>query len=564
MNKLQGRDTIYIDADDDITSIIGKIKRSESSVVALVPPKRIGALQSVVNLKLLLRSAKAHRKTIAMITTDPALTSLATGLRIPIARNLTSQTEILESAMDDDDADADVIDGKDVAEGEISRLSGGEKIARRDNNEDKEISAAVAAIETDDKVKNDKDGDGKPDVKPDKTERKTHVPNFNKFRKILLLGGGALILIIGFLIWAIGFAPNATITIMTKTRAVSVNGTVKLQNSSPTNIDQNIIQPVVKQIKESEPVEFIATGEKEIGEKASGSVEIVNQTGHDITFPAGTSLRSSNGYDFTLNETVSIRAAEVIGGVPQFGQKIVSITAVKIGEEYNLPAGSMMSISGGGAKVIVTVDSEGLAGGSKKTVKVVSEADVEKVAEKIKKDAKDKEYEMIGKLKKQMGDSATVVDGSFAIAFGDIAAKPKIGESAENTKATVTIEVTYTLIGLSNTDLENWLTMMVEKEADIKGSKTQRVYNTGLSQVKFEFSPVDSTVEISTASARVGASLDEKQIKKDAVGKRSGQIKEDIERKNGVEKVNVDFAPFWVSSAPSEDKITIKFVTDDK
>ena len=47
MNK----DIIYIDVEDDITAIIGKIKASKEKIVALVPPKRIGVLQSAVNLR---------------------------------------------------------------------------------------------------------------------------------------------------------------------------------------------------------------------------------------------------------------------------------------------------------------------------------------------------------------------------------------------------------------------------------------------------------------------------------------------------------------------------------
>ena len=49
MNK----DIIYIDTEDDITAIIGKIKSSKENVVVLVPPKRTGVLQSAVNLRLL-------------------------------------------------------------------------------------------------------------------------------------------------------------------------------------------------------------------------------------------------------------------------------------------------------------------------------------------------------------------------------------------------------------------------------------------------------------------------------------------------------------------------------
>ena len=45
------KDVIYIDIEDDITTIIEKVKEAATSIVALVPPKRVGVLQSIVNLK---------------------------------------------------------------------------------------------------------------------------------------------------------------------------------------------------------------------------------------------------------------------------------------------------------------------------------------------------------------------------------------------------------------------------------------------------------------------------------------------------------------------------------
>ena len=51
MNK----DVIYIDVEDDITTIVGKIKASKEKIIALVPPSRVGVLQSAVNMRLLAR-----------------------------------------------------------------------------------------------------------------------------------------------------------------------------------------------------------------------------------------------------------------------------------------------------------------------------------------------------------------------------------------------------------------------------------------------------------------------------------------------------------------------------
>ena len=48
MNK----DVIYIDVEDDITAIVGKIKASKERIIALVPPKRVGVVRLICGLSL--------------------------------------------------------------------------------------------------------------------------------------------------------------------------------------------------------------------------------------------------------------------------------------------------------------------------------------------------------------------------------------------------------------------------------------------------------------------------------------------------------------------------------
>ena len=60
--KQQNKDVIYIDVDDEITSIISKLQESSGKIVALVLPKRAVVLQSIVNLKLLKHIADNNKK----------------------------------------------------------------------------------------------------------------------------------------------------------------------------------------------------------------------------------------------------------------------------------------------------------------------------------------------------------------------------------------------------------------------------------------------------------------------------------------------------------------------
>ena len=94
MSTTPKKDVIYVDIEDDITSVIEKVKEAKASIVALVPPKRIGVLQSVVNLKLLQRAATSAKKRVVLITNDQALIGLAAGVAMPVAKNLQSRPEL--------------------------------------------------------------------------------------------------------------------------------------------------------------------------------------------------------------------------------------------------------------------------------------------------------------------------------------------------------------------------------------------------------------------------------------------------------------------------------------
>ena len=560
-SELRGRDLIYIDTDDDVTSIVGRIKASEEVVVALVPPKRIGVLQSVVNLRLLQRAAKNAHKRLAIVTTDPALMNLASGLAIPVAKNINAQAKVLE--VSDDDDISDVIDGNDIAVDATSRRSaGGSKSA----TEDKEISAAVAAIETDDKIKNDLDADGVPDdqQEPKKSpKKKIKVPNVNSLRKKILIGGGLAVVLIGFLVWAIVFAPSATITIQAKTSAVEVKKSLSLVPSGDKDAAEGVLPPVVKQKKTNESVEFEATGSREVGEMAAGTVAFCyneepfsGQTGQKnaITLDAGTRLYA-NGVQFTIDSGVTVE-----GGQNEAGECAtyysVKATAVNIGEEGNIKQNTVMSVSGySGLTALAKTD---FTGGSKETVKVVQQSDVDAAVAKLREkgDSDAVRDELMG----QMSDSTMVIDGSFSVSQGEVKVTPGVGETPEgdSTKATASIELTYTLVGVNRDDLSKVLDAQLKSQTD---EAKQKVYNNGLDEVKFSgFTTTDNGYTVSvTTNGHVGPVIDEDEVKQQAVGKKSEEIKELLKQTDGVNDVSVTMSPFWVSAAPKESKITVNF-----
>ena len=61
---------IYLEPDEEITSVIDKLKNLAGQRVGLVVPRDATLLQSVVNLRLLDREAKNLGKVISIVTAD--------------------------------------------------------------------------------------------------------------------------------------------------------------------------------------------------------------------------------------------------------------------------------------------------------------------------------------------------------------------------------------------------------------------------------------------------------------------------------------------------------------
>ena len=62
--------TFYIDIDEEITSIVDRLRKAKAKEVVIVVPKRALLIQSVVNLKLLKKEAESLKKELIIVTQD--------------------------------------------------------------------------------------------------------------------------------------------------------------------------------------------------------------------------------------------------------------------------------------------------------------------------------------------------------------------------------------------------------------------------------------------------------------------------------------------------------------
>jgi len=557
MNK----DVIYIDVEDDITSIIGKVKDSKEKIVALVPPKRIGVLQSAVNLRLLSRAAKQNEKRLVLISNNSALLALATSAKIPVAKNLQSKPEIPEVAALDVDNGDDVIDGAQLPVGEHAKTV--EPEDARDSAVDDLAKASTASAATS-KAAPPADGE-----KPKKAKTKSGlVPNFGKFRKKLVFIIIGAVLLVVFLIWAIFFAPRATVIISARTTETSANPRVTLGQSLSTNVGENTIKSEVRDVKRDVSVDFEATGSKEVGDESKGSVVFQNcESPNAQTVDQGTAV-SANGRNYITQKSVRVPGGSGgFSGCSSPGvSDPVSVVAQEIGEEYNTTEGTRFDVAGydsgnSNSYFRATAESD-ITGGSKRTVDTVSSGDVQRASEELAKQNTDA---MRDELTKEFGDDYIILEDSFNVDRGDPKANPGVDkEVSDGTTPKLTANVTYSMTAVAKSELDTFLSNYFKDNLD--NSNEQRVYENGANNAKFtNIDRVDNGVQVNLeATSKVGPQIDDEDVIKRSVGKGYGEIQSDIEAIQGVDDVDIKFWPFWVSSAPNDaNRVTVEFNLDE-
>lgn len=544
MNK----DVIYIDVDDDITAIISKVKASNEKIVALVPPKRIGILQSAVNLRLLMRSAEQSDKRVVLITANSALLGLAAAAKMPVARNLQTKPELVSAQTTPVDDEEDIIDGKDLPVGMHAGMPIDDESAK---------SAAVAS-----------GGAAASRSVPPKTNetsaraKNASIPNFNTFRKKLIFGGLGGVFLIAFLVWAFVFAPRATVIVSAKTNDTSVNDAVTVGESLPTDADSKTIKATFAKKTENKSVDFAPSGSKNVGEKAGGSVTFTNNSQSSTTVASGTTLTTSGGLNFVTTQSVTIPAGTIsCNPFPRCngnsGSASGSVTAAEAGAKYNTADGSL---SGAPANIEASFANPA-SGGTDKIAKVVTAADVQKAKEQLVSQENDA---MKSQLKTSFKSGAKPIDASYGVDYANVTSSPAIGADTDSDTAKLSASVTYRMAGLSSPELDKYLNNAVGQR--IQGQKDQKVYENGRASASFQDVKAAQNGFALTliATAKIGPQLNEQEIKNDAKGKKGGEIQASLQAVAGIEDVDVRYFPFWVSSVPNDDKkITVQFKVND-
>jgi hypothetical protein len=571
-----GKDTIYIDIDDEITTIIDKVRGSEEKIVALVLPKRASVLQSIVNMKLLKRAADNEKKSLVLITAETGLMPLATTVGLYVAKTLQTKPEIpgLPGSAHDDDEEELVDETADdnVPEEVTAATAGSRSVGELAGPASLAIPvAADEAIETlqlddeedepasvdDEKAAEEEKKAKKP--KKDKKNKKLAVPNFNRFRLLFIIGGILLVVLLVGGIVAAKVLPKATVTLTTDTSNIPVNLSLTADTTANTvNTSTLTLPATIQKTQKSVSQQVPTTGTINNGQKATGSVtlSLTDCSVSQVTVPAGTGV-TANGYTFITQADETLQSVKVgsqckNSSFPSFSSATANVTALAGGTGYNIAASSF---SVAGFSDVSASSSAAMSGGTDDSVQIVAQADIDNATQKITAESTDSIKQQLEQQIQAAGEYA--LTSTFNAASPTTTTSANVGDQASS--VTVTENTTYTMFGVKENDLNSIVDNNLQSKID---PSKQVILNEGLSSASFQVNnQTASTVQFAlSTTATAGPDLQASAVKKSIVGLKSGEVVTMLKADPGVTAVNVHLSPFWVTSVPSNlNKVTVTF-----
>lgn len=558
MSSTPAKDVIYIDVDDEITAIIDKVRASQSKIVALVLPKRATMLQSIVNMKLLKRSADEHGKHLVLITAESGLLPLAANVGMYVAKNLQTKPEVPEAApaiSDSGDDQEEAISMDDAAMGSLA--------SRNPLNQNAPVGDLARgsmppsmpdddSITLDNTTPSSRPGVYGPAASPAKAggkalkpkNSKLSVPNFNKFRMWIILGVVALVVLI--LLWILCFKvlPKADILVKTDSTAISANLDLTLNTSaSQVMSDAGVVPAQSQQTQKTYTQQAAASGQKNNGEKASGTMTVINCNDNTVTLPAGTGF-SAGGSTYVSSSAVKVPGSNFSSGgeCKKDGRETVKVVAQNPGASFNAGSRSY-SIANGPSGV--TASGGEMAGGTDDITKIVQQSDIDSAKQKIESQDPTAVKQQLQSQLNNLGLYA--VTATFTSSSPNVSSNVQAGDEADS--VTVTQTVTYTMLGAKQSDLKTVINDAVKDKID---ESKETIIDYGLGKASFTTQNAGSGAVRMQVTAIAGPDLKIADLKKKVAGQKTGDAKKIVKDNPGVTDVTVEYSPFWVTSIPGD------------
>lgn len=356
----------------------------------------------------------------------------------------------------------------------------------------------------------------------------------NKVALMIIVGVVALALLTGGLIYFYIYQTKATVALSVTPEMNDESENVTFSTTAENDFSENIIAAKSVQVNVDGELSKDATGKKDVGEKAKGTITLYNNGEDEARVSSGTEVKSSSGEIFLTDKDVEVASAsgDIFSGTKP-GTADVAVTAKDIGSEANMPSGTKFAVGGN----IAAKNDSAFSGGSKKSVTVVSKDDLAKLRMELPKKL---EAEAKAEIEKKVSGEETLLPALVTVSVDKAVFDKKADDEAKKVKLTAI--VTFAGIAYLNEDLLDFA------KATVKNNDSNDDTNVAEDSVKAEVSraKLQGTKAV-TASVAIEAGLLPKINKGDVVksiqNKSVSEAKETLKDLPQIAKSDITFSP---------------------
>lgn len=311
---------------------------------------------------------------------------------------------------------------------------------------------------------------------------------------------------------------KATIALTVNPKIKEQSKNVLFSTTEATNPENNIIKGEFITVSEEGSTSTAATGKKDIGTSAKGSVTIFNSSNESITIPAGTTITSSNDLEFKLDNSINLASAsssvDPVTLIKTIKPSTVNanITANQLGKESNLPSGNKFTVSNFDNTDVLAKNDNPFSGGTTKVVTVASKNDSTKLEADIIKQLENQAKE---DLQKQLGTNKVLLPKLISETLGKKSLNVKIGD--ETNQVTLTGTVEYQGIAYDKDDLVSFSKSLLSKDVSSNQEIDYNNLKTSVLDVKNKNNEeIEASLNI---KALLLPKIDEKKLVRNIKGK---------------------------------------------
>lgn len=320
-----------------------------------------------------------------------------------------------------------------------------------------------------------------------------------------------VLILFGVISWlAYNLMSIATVEIFISSKPISVTKTFTGDPDSKFDLDAGTIEIKNEEVTKKRAESTEATGTGSRGNYASGVITFKCFSTDSVTLPEGTVISNTDGLKFKTISEVSMEC-------PYW--ETATVQAVKYGNEYNLQSGTVFSVDGYTSSDLIAENSASFSGGEKEEFTVVSQEDVDKTVETLKKAVyEEAESELTEAL---ATDGWSILTSTIKHELdGDPEPNPPVG--SETDIVTINIATKSTAIYFHESELNDAVPKLLQETAQennlFEGTKEFDDVQDVKSSVNIEKVDGDKVTVKVTASGKIKPKVNKQALKEKLMG----------------------------------------------